>query len=103
MCETGPDEPIWVIILGFGENSPQKDLTNRVVSFTMPDEVMKMTPTEVKDLRKSLNMTQQELANVIGVDRVTVANWETGRKRPSPLAQRQLARLNRKATVNRSG
>ena len=52
-----------------------------------------MTDNEIKELRKRLNMTQQELANAVGVDRVTVARWEAGQKKPSNLARRQLARL----------
>ena len=38
-------------------------------------------------------MTQQELADRLGVDRVTVARWETSTKHPSNLARRELARL----------
>ena len=52
-----------------------------------------MTSNEIKELRKRLNMTQQELANAVGVDRVTIARWEAGQKKPSNLARRQLARL----------
>ena len=52
-----------------------------------------MANNEIKELRKRLNMTQQELANAVGVDRVTVARWEAGQKKPSNLARRQLARL----------
>lgn len=52
-----------------------------------------MTAKEIKELRKKLKLTQQELADKIGVDRVTVARWENGNKRPSNLAERQLARL----------
>ena len=48
---------------------------------------------EIKELRKRLGMTQQELANAVGVDRVTIARWEAGQKKPSNLARRQLARL----------
>lgn len=51
------------------------------------------TAQEIKKLRKKLGITQQELADQIGVDRVTVARWETEQKRPSQLARRQLARL----------
>ena len=51
------------------------------------------TAKEIKELRKKLGITQQELADRIGVDRVTVARWETEQKRPSQLARRQLARL----------
>lgn len=52
-----------------------------------------MNGTEIKELRKRLKLTQQEFADKIGVDRVTVARWETNNKRPSKLAKRQLARL----------
>lgn len=52
-----------------------------------------MNGTEIKELRKSLKLTQQEFADKIGVDRVTVARWEINNKRPSSLAKRQLARL----------
>ena len=55
-----------------------------------------MTGKEVKELRKKLGYTQQELADKIGVDRVTVAYWENGMKHPSNLAMRQLARLAKK-------
>lgn len=33
-------------------------------------------------LRTLRRMTQKELANALGVDRVTVTNWETGRSEP---------------------
>ena len=52
-----------------------------------------MEGKEIIELRKKLKMTQQELADAIGVDRVTVARWEASNKRPSNLAKRQLARL----------
>ncbi len=52
-----------------------------------------MTGTEIKELRKKLKMTQQELADKLGVHRVTVAEWEGNNKRPSNLAKRQLERL----------
>jgi DNA-binding transcriptional regulator YiaG len=32
---------------------------------------------EVRFLRKAIGLTQQRLADLIGVDRVTVARWET--------------------------
>lgn len=55
----------------------------------------RMESIEIKEVRKKLKMPQQELADAIGVDRVTVARWETAQKRPSNLAKRQLARLTR--------
>ena len=55
-----------------------------------------MTGPEIKELRSKLKLTQQELADAIGVDLVTVAAWETNHKRPSNLAKRKLARLSNK-------
>ena len=52
-----------------------------------------MTGPEIKELRKRLKLTQQQLADKLGVHRVTVAEWETNHKRPSNLAKRQLERL----------
>ena len=46
-----------------------------------------------------MKLTQTELANLIGVDYVTVNRWENGHARPSQLAQRHLNRLARKAGV----
>jgi len=52
-----------------------------------------MTGSEIKELRKKLNLTQQQLADKVGVTRVTVARWEAEAKRPSNLAKRELQRL----------
>ncbi len=52
-----------------------------------------MTANEVKELRKRLKLTQQALADKLGIHQVTVARWENGSKKPSNLALRQLARL----------
>ena len=48
-----------------------------------------MTPTELKTVRERLDLTQQQLAAVLGVHRIAVVRWESGaRKVPSllPLA-----------------
>jgi transcriptional regulator with XRE-family HTH domain len=37
-----------------------------------------MTGTEVRAIRIRLKLTQQELADKVGVTRVTVARWELG-------------------------
>ena len=52
-----------------------------------------MTGKDIKELRKKYKLTQQQLADKLGVHQVTVAEWEAGRKKPSNLAKRQLARL----------
>ena len=55
-----------------------------------------MKAEAIKGLRKKLKMTQQNLADKLGVHRITVVNWEKGEARPSPLARRGLARLAKK-------
>ena len=67
----------------------KKVLTNRVTEVT----IKIMNGDGIKELRKKLGLTQQELADKIGVARVTIARWETGQKKPSNLAKRQLVRL----------
>lgn len=34
----------------------------------------------IRELREARGMSRQELANALGVDRVTVYRWETGRR-----------------------
>ena len=43
-----------------------------------------MTPLSdwLKDLRDGAGLTQQELADWVGVDRVTVSRWENGHNYP---------------------
>jgi transcriptional regulator with XRE-family HTH domain len=42
-----------------------------------------MTPTTLKAFRDEQRLTQQALASLLGVNRVTLADWERGRS-PSP-------------------
>lgn len=51
---------------------------------------------DIKALRKTLKMTQEELAVKLGVAGFTVRRWEAGKAKPSPLARRGLARLEEK-------
>lgn len=54
-------------------------------SVVLPMATMK--PGELKAVREKLKLTQAQLAKALGVDRVTVARWETGlRKLPPMLA-----------------
>lgn len=47
-----------------------------------------MTPTGVRRIRRDLGLTQEQLAQALGVDRVTVARWELGlRAIPEPTAR----------------
>lgn len=58
-----------------------------------------MTGKEIKRLRKELKMTQQQLADRLGVARITIIRWEANSKKPSSLAERELARLANKNGV----
>lgn len=50
--------------------------------------VRKMTPSQIKSLRKKLNMTQVFFAQIIGVSPRTVEAWESGKRIPSDIAFR---------------
>jgi len=56
-----------------------------------------MTVREIKRLRKTLNLTQEALAARLGVNRVTLADWERGAHRPRGLYLRALLELQKKA------
>jgi DNA-binding transcriptional regulator YiaG len=38
-------------------------------------------------MRKELGLTQKALAQILGVNRVTVARWEAGTRKPPRMAQ----------------
>jgi len=46
-------------------------------------------PETVKEVRRQLALSQEELAQALGVSFATVNRWENGRTVPSKLAQRQ--------------
>ena len=48
---------------------------------------------DIKAIRERLNLTQEQLAQKIGVSWATVARWERGIGKPSPLAQKALENL----------
>ncbi len=50
----------------------------------MADE--NIPPKQVKELRQSLKMSQQEFAQTLGVGVATVSRWETGEARPTGTA-----------------
>ncbi|BAL82008.1 putative Xre family transcriptional regulator [Selenomonas ruminantium subsp. lactilytica TAM6421] len=45
----------------------------------------------IRELRKTQKLSQQDLATKIGVDRSTIAKWETGINNPRTNKLRQLA------------
>lgn len=52
-----------------------------------------MTPTGLKRIRRELDLTQEALAERLGVRRVTVARWETGHRRIAEPIARLLQRI----------
>jgi len=44
-----------------------------------------MTSAEIKKRREEKGLTQEDLAKLIGVSRVTVARWETDKTKPLPI------------------
>jgi DNA-binding transcriptional regulator YiaG len=58
----------------------------------MPDD--RLQPgSAISDLRRSLNMTQEEFAHAIGVTVSTVNRWENGHIEPSRLARKAMEAL----------
>lgn len=51
---------------------------------------------DIAELRRKLNMTQEQFARELGVTVGTVNRWENGRFRPSPLAERAIKKLTAK-------
>jgi putative transcriptional regulator len=45
-------------------------------------------PDTVKEVRRQLSLSQEELAHALGVSFATVNRWENGKTAPSKLAQR---------------
>ena len=50
-------------------------------------------PSLLKTIRRTLSLTQEQLAHRLGVSFVTVNGWENGKRKPSPLARRQIEQL----------
>ena len=57
----------------------------------------------VKDLRRSLGLTQEQFAVRVGVTFSTVNRWENGRGKPSPLAMRRIEELRAEVGPLREG
>jgi putative transcriptional regulator len=55
--------------------------------------VMAGEELDVAELRKRLEMTQEQFARELGVTVGTVNRWENGRFQPSPLAERAIRKL----------
>ena len=47
-------------------------------------------PSLIKNIRKQLSISQEDLARELGVSYATVNRWENGQSKPSRLARAQL-------------
>ena len=56
-----------------------------------------MSPLQIRRLRRSLQLTQQQLADLIGAQRHTVARWETRVNEPKGANLKALKELAEKA------
>ena len=52
-----------------------------------------MTAVDVSTIRQKLGMTQQELADELGVAQATVSQWEAGLRNPRPMVAKLLRRV----------
>lgn len=68
--------------------------------FNLPSGIS-MQEINVKELRLRLGLTQERLAQKLGVSLISVHNWERGTRRPSPLAQEALLRWAKQAERER--
>lgn len=63
---------------------------------SVPEEAaskIRMSPVLVKKLRKRLNVTQPQLAALLGVSNAAVGFWEGGKSQPRPSMKAKLAAL----------
>jgi transcriptional regulator with XRE-family HTH domain len=56
-----------------------------------------MTPCDLRNLRRALGMTQQELAAALGFSEQAVYYWESGKRRIRPYVEKAIASLHDKA------
>jgi DNA polymerase-1 len=56
----------------------------------------KIKPEEIKSLRKSLKLSQQELADLLSISRRSISYWETGQKEPKDTHQALLEEIAKK-------
>jgi len=54
---------------------------------------MDITANTIKELRKTLNLSQEDFAALLGTTTHTIHRWEAGKHKPSRMAKVLLARV----------
>lgn len=70
--------------------SEQKTLKRQTISI---EPIKEYKASEIKQIRKDVNMTQSSFAGYLGVSNKTVEAWESGKNQPSGAASRILSML----------
>jgi len=52
-----------------------------------------ISPEEIREVRFKLNLSQDDIAALIGVSRISIHRWETGKTKPSKFLLKQLKNL----------
>lgn len=68
----------------------KQKLTLRTTTVPLPPPVKALTPTQVRSIRRKLNVSQPIFAALLNIPTVTVASWERGRRKPTGAALRML-------------
>jgi len=58
-----------------------------------------MNPEQIRELRKSMSLTQQQFAELLGVSFVTLNRWENGQSKPSAMGLSKLRGLARRGSA----
>ena len=68
----------------------KQKLTLRTATMPLPPPVKSLTPSQVRSIRKKLNVSQPVFAAMMNIPTVTAASWERGRRKPTGAALRLL-------------
>lgn len=68
----------------------KQKLTLRTATMPLPPQVKSLTPSQVRSIRKKLNVSQPVFAAMMNIPTVTAASWERGRRKPTGAALRLL-------------
>ncbi len=69
---------------------PRIDELHRLIAQTVASKRPRLTPQEIRFLRKYLGFSGADFARTLDVTPESVSRWETGKKQMSPVAERAL-------------